>query len=99
VVYKPLEGKESTLLHLVTNHHHRLLQENLVTSRKPIICQAKDNSLVEIFEWQSEEAIHAAHANPAVLAMWKEFGEACTYMPIADIYESNNMFSDFTPVN
>ena len=99
VAYKPIEGKESNLLDLVKNHHVKLLQENLVTGRIPIICQAKDKTLVEIFEWKSEDAIHAAHSNPVVLAMWKEFGEVCTYIPIADVPESKNMFSDFTPVH
>jgi len=98
-VYKPLEGKESTLVDLVKSHHHRLLQENLVTSKAPIICLAKDNTIIEIFEWLSEGAIHAAHSNPAVLAMWQEFGEVCTYIPIADVMESKNLFSDFTPIN
>lgn len=98
-VYKPLEGKESALIDLVNTHHNRLLHENLVTKRLPIICRAQDNTVVEMFEWQSEEAIHAAHSNTAVLAMWKEFSEVCTYIPIADVNESKNMFSDFTPIN
>lgn len=98
-VYKPLEGKETALLDLVLTHHQRLSDEKLVTQRLPIICQAKDKTILEIFEWQSEEAIHAAHSNPAVLAMWKEFGEVCTYLPVAEVYESKNMFSDFSPVN
>ncbi len=98
-VYKPKEGKEAALHDLVLTHYKRLSDEKLVTQRQPIICQAKDKTILEIFEWQSEEAIHAAHSNPVVLAMWKEFGEVCTYLPVAEVNESKNMFSDFSPIN
>jgi hypothetical protein len=43
-------------------------------------------------------AIDAAHGNPAVIAMWGEFGAACDYLPIADLPGAKEMFSPFTRV-
>jgi hypothetical protein len=50
-------------------HLPRLKQEGLVTDRESILMEAADGTIVEVFEWISEEAIQNAHKNPAVLQM------------------------------
>jgi hypothetical protein len=52
-----------------------------------------------MFEWRSAEAIQQAHANPAVQALWAEFGEACDYTPLARLKESQQMFAEFEAVS
>lgn len=99
VAYKPLPGKEHELTILVSTHHPRLLKIDLVTDREPIVMQAEDGSILEVFEWKSKEAIQAAHSHPDVLAMWKEFSEVCNYLPTSAVKEIGNMFSEFTPIN
>lgn len=42
-------------------------------------------TIIEVFEWRSSEAIQAAHANPAVQALWAEFNEACDYRLLASL--------------
>lgn len=98
VAYKPKPGKQIELEKLCSMHHTRLLNLGLVTPRLPITFKANDNSIVEIFEWVSNDAIHAAHSNPEVLKMWKEFSEVCDYIPAGQIKEFQNMFSEFTPM-
>ncbi|MEP7267298.1 MAG: hypothetical protein ABI844_06685 [Saprospiraceae bacterium] len=99
VAYKPLPGKENELKALVRSHHLGLKAEDLVTDRTPIIAGTSNGSIIEIFEWKSIEAIHAAHSNSAVLAMWDEFAQVCTYLPASEIQEFHQIFSDFSPLN
>lgn len=98
-VYRPKKGKEARLLDLVKNHLPILRKESLVTDRSPIIARASDNSIIEIFEWKSSEAIAAAHHNPEVAKLWASFSEVCDYAAPVSVKEFNNMFSEFEPIN
>jgi quinol monooxygenase YgiN len=66
VAYKPKPGKAEALKELTKTHVPRLLKEGLVTDRAPIIVEATDGTIIEIFEWLSVEAIKKAHQNPEV---------------------------------
>ena len=96
--YRPKPGKEDALKALVVNHVATLRSLGLVTSRAPITMQSQDGTFIEVFEWTSQEAMQAAHGNPAVLKMWEEYGKACDYVPIGQVAEASQMFSSFTPV-
>ena len=97
VAYKPKAGKEEMLQNLMRKHYSVLKEQDLVTDRKSIMMQAKDGSIIEVFEWKSEDAIKAAHNNPEVLKMWEEYVEACDYLPLIKLEETTNMFAEFTP--
>ena len=56
VAYKPKPGKEEMLQNLMLNHYAVLKEQDLVTDCKPILMQAKDGSIIEVFEWKSDEA-------------------------------------------
>jgi len=60
--------------------------------------QAKDGTVIEVFEWCSLEAIERAHTNLAVQALWGEFEAACEYVPLASLAEAQHMFSEFEPL-
>jgi len=60
--------------------------------------EAKDGTFVEVFEWSSPEAIESAHHHPVVLKMWEEYGKVCEYVPISQVAEASQLFSEFTPV-
>ena len=98
-VYKPKAGKNAELETLMKTHVSILRSEDLVTERESIVMQAKDGTIIEIFEWKSVEAIEAAHKNTAVLEMWNNYAEVCDFVPIAEVSESAEMFSEFTPIN
>lgn len=95
--YKPREGKAEALKELMRTHLPRLKNEGLVTDRKSIMMEGADGTIVEVFEWQSEEAIKNAHTNPQVLKMWGEYGEVCDYVPIGTVPEAAQLFSSFKP--
>jgi quinol monooxygenase YgiN len=71
--YKPRPGCEEALLELVRNHLPPLRAQGLVTERTPIVMRTAGGTIVEIFEWVSQQAIAGAHNNPAVLDLWKQF--------------------------
>jgi len=99
VAYKPKPGKETDLKELMKTHLPRLKQEGLVTDKESYIMEASDGTIVEVFEWLSEEAIQKAHSNPEVQKMWGEYAQVCDYIPIGNLVEAANLFSGFKPLN
>jgi hypothetical protein len=95
--YKPKAGKEKALRALIVDHVPTLRRIGLVSERTPILMEATDGTLVEVFEWVSAEAIQSAHSHPAVLRMWEEYGKVCDYVPVAQVPEAAQLFSEFTP--
>jgi hypothetical protein len=94
--FVPRPGRESDLHALARTHVPRLRAQGLVTDRAPILAVAADGTVVEVFEWVSEEAIASAHENAAVREMWDEYEEVCTYRPIAEVPEAAGLFSELT---
>lgn len=95
--YKPKFGKEKMLDELMKTHLAILHSQNLVTKRDSIMMKAKDGTVIEVFEWISQEAIDKAHTNPVVLEMWRKYAEACDYIPVEQVPEAARLFSGFTP--
>jgi quinol monooxygenase YgiN len=99
VAYKPKPEKEAELLELLKTHVKVLQGEGLATQRKPYLMRAANGTIVEVFEWQSQEAIEQAHTNKVVLQMWGKFNEACDIETLANLEESEQMFSPFAPID
>jgi quinol monooxygenase YgiN len=98
VAYRPRPGKEARLLELTKEHYPILLQQGLVTDRRPYAMRADDGTIIEVFEWKSQAAIDAAHTNPEVLKMWERYSEACEYVPLVTVKECSDMFAGFEPI-
>ena len=98
VGYRALPGKEQALKDLMKNHVAILRKEGLASNREPVLMESEDGTVVEVFGWKSEAAIKAAHSNPAVQKMWGEYAEVCEYIPIGNIREAANLFSEFKPL-
>jgi len=99
VGYKPKKGQAATLRKLMESHISVLKKEDLVTERDSIVMEAQNGTIIEVFEWKSQEAIEKAHSNRNVIAMWDEYAEVCDYVPVASIPETSKLFSEFKPVN
>jgi quinol monooxygenase YgiN len=98
VAYRPKPGKEDALLQLTREHVPMLRAEGLATDRAPYAMRAADGTIVEVFEWKSEEAIAAAHTRPQVQAMWGRYAEACEYVSLDSLAEAHQMFAGFEPI-
>lgn len=98
VCYRPKVGRRNALRALVMEHVPFLRARGLVSERAPVIMEAEDGTIVEVFEWASLEAIESAHGDPAVAALWKRFEAACEYVPASAVPEMGRLFSEFTPL-
>jgi hypothetical protein len=96
--YKPRAGCEEALRELVRNHLPPLRSAGLVTERILIAMRAADGTIVEVFEWVSQEAIAGAHHNPVVLDLWKRFEAVCSYETPSNLPEFQKMFSHFEAI-
>ena len=98
VAYRPRPGKERDLLQLTREHVPILRAAGLATDRPPYAMRAADGTIVEVFEWQSEQAIATAHENPQVQAMWGRYAAACEYVSLDSLAEAHQMFAGFEPI-
>jgi quinol monooxygenase YgiN len=98
VAYRPRPGKEDALLQLTREHVPILRGQGLATERPVQAMRAADGTIIEVFEWVSQEAIAAAHQNPEVQKLWVRYGEACEYVPLASVKECSEMFAGFAPI-
>jgi hypothetical protein len=98
VAYKPKPGKEADLLQLTREHVPLLRAEGLATDHPVTACQAKDGTIVEVFEWVAG-GIERAHTNLVVMKLWERYAAACDYIPLATLAESSTQFASFTPLD
>ena len=98
VAYRPKAGCGVALSKLVETHHNRLQAEELVSDRPPVIVRSIDGDIIEVFGWRSEEAIEMAHRNEQVQDMWAEFAGVCDFIPVSEVPEAVQLFSEFTPL-
>src|SRR5690348_7529113 len=96
--YKPKPGKEAELRAAVKTHVPILRELGMATERKVIAMQAKNGTIIEVFEWVSKQSISDAHQHPTVHKMWAEFEACCEYEILSNIEECNGMFAEFEPV-
>ncbi|MEO8446535.1 MAG: hypothetical protein ABI528_03525 [bacterium] len=97
--FKPKPGKDALLLEAVTEHMPVLRKAGLVTERECYAMKGKDGSIIEVFEWKSQEAINEAHKNESVLKLWKKFEESSDYVPYGTTEEAKQVFPGFEPIN
>jgi hypothetical protein len=89
---------EDALAGLVREHLPALRAEGLVTDRAATAMRSDDGTIVEVFEWRSEDAIARAHALPSVQALWERFEQASEYVTLADLREATALFPSFEPI-
>jgi quinol monooxygenase YgiN len=98
VAYRPRPGRADELLALTRQHVPVLRELGFATERAPYLMRSEDGTLIEVFEWKSEEAIARAHEDPAIQAMWAQYAEVCEYVPLTGVVEAGNLFAEFEPV-
>jgi hypothetical protein len=98
-LYRPKPGREAELAGIVDTHVVRLRKLGLVTERAPIVARSrKDGTIIEAFEWASDEAIRLAHQDPTVQEIWARFGACADYPTFGQLAEAGEMFAGFEPV-
>ena len=97
--FRPKPGKADELLEVIKTHMPTLRSQGFITDRPAYVMRAKDGTIIEVFEWKSEEHTARAHENPVVLDMWKRFEACCDYVTLRDLDETESPFPNFEPVD
>ncbi len=97
VAYRAKPGQFEALVRLASNHVPFLRDLGLATDRPEIIMKAKDDVIVEVFEWKTG-AIVQAHEHPKVAELWQKFAEICDYITLDQLDEAKQLFAGFEPL-
>lgn len=97
--YRPKPGQEQLLLEVVRTHVPILRQQKLATARPVQVMRASDGTLLEIFEWVSEEAVEKAHTDPVVRKLWERFEKVSDFTTLAGLPGAQEPFPHFEPVD
>jgi quinol monooxygenase YgiN len=92
-VYRPREGREDELLDVIRDHLPVLRQEGLATGAAPVVLRTDDGTLIEVFEWASEDAVQHAHENPRVQELWNRFAAVSDNVPLAEVPAARERFA------
>jgi hypothetical protein len=101
-IYRPKPGKDAELLGCIRDHMPILRSQHLITDRKPIVGRAgppHDGTIIEVFEWKSEQAIDEAHRNAEVMKLWDRFHACCEYIAPADAPGCDKPFPNFEAID
>lgn len=96
--YRPHPGRAEELDALVREHVPALRALGLVTARAPVAMRAADGSVLEIFEWISDEAAQHAHDVPEVRALWQRFETVCSWGRPGEVPGMGEFFPHFSPL-
>ncbi|HZL99336.1 MAG TPA: hypothetical protein VFD43_03700 [Planctomycetota bacterium] len=97
--YRPKPGQEQLLLEVVRTHVPVLRRQKLATARPVQVLRAGDGTLLEIFEWVSEEAVEKAHHDPVVKQLWERFARVSDFTTLASLPGAQEPFPHFEPVD
>ncbi|GAB4327530.1 MAG: hypothetical protein Kow0074_22910 [Candidatus Zixiibacteriota bacterium] len=95
-VYRPKPGKTGQLCSILERHLPLLRELGLATERRSLVMRSVvDGSIIEIFEWVSDDAVNVAHEHPRVLAYWDELKAVCNYTAPGALREMSDLFPHF----
>ena len=94
-MYKPNEGKEGDLKEILKEHLPLLREFELISDKETYTIKATDGTIIEIFEWLSEETKAIAHQHPATRQLWGRMMAICTFPAMRDLDEGKRSFPDF----
>ena len=94
--YRPKPNCEAALMELVNAHVPRLRELGLA-SDTPVttLRSSEDGTVLEIFDWYSQEAVERAHTHPEVQKIWAAFSQVCEYVTLGDLKEAGAPFAHF----
>lgn len=94
-LYRPHEGKEQELHAIVKEHGPALKREGLITELPMLQLEAEDGTVIEIFEWKSEEAMRQAHASPVIWPIWERMMAVAEMTSLGSLKEAGQPFPNF----
>jgi len=96
--YQPKPGQQQELIELLRDHVPNLRMLGLASGYPRTLMLAENGTVIEIFEWESEEASRTAHDHPEVRKIWDAVGKLADFVPLNSLPESQKPFSPFSQV-
>lgn len=96
--YRPKDGQANQLAALLQRHVPTLREQGLASDLPAHHMRAADGTVLELFEWLSQDHSRQAQSNPVVQKLWGEFALVCDFVPLADLAEAKRPFAHFTPL-
>jgi len=96
--YRPKPGKTDALVELLKDHVPTLRMLGLATGYPRTLMTSENGTVLEIFEWTSEQASRSAHDNPEVKKMWDAIGAVADFVPLSGLSEVVKPFAHFEQV-
>ena len=93
--YKPLPGFDTGFKEVLRQHTRVLREEGLITDKEVFQMQAIDGTILEVFEWISDEAKEEAHTHPKIMELWSRFHEYAEMVKLMDIMECHEPYATF----
>ncbi|WP_127498783.1 hypothetical protein [Paenibacillus glycanilyticus] len=94
-LYRPHAGKEQELHEIVREHGPALKREGLITELPLLQLEAEDGTVIEIFEWKSEEAKRQAHSSPVIWPIWERMMAVAEMTGLGSLKEAAQPFPNF----
>ena len=98
-LYRPRKGKDKALEKLIAKHVPTLRKLGLATGRAPVVARSRNGTYIEVFEWESEDAVEEAHEHPQVAQIWEAMGQVCEFSKLEALPEIKDEFPHFRPVS
>jgi len=93
--YRPKAGKEVAFQELLKKHIPTLRAEGLLTEAPAYASRSANGTILEVFEWKSQEAKDKAHQNKAVMDCWNQFFGLAEIVPLSSLEEAKAPFASF----
>ncbi len=94
-LYEPIKDKKAELLKLVQEHLPALQKYELATMHEGFLAESSSGTIVEVFEWVSNEAAAQAHEHPAIAKIWEKMAQCCRFSRLEELAESKTQFPHF----
>ncbi len=96
--YRPKAGKTAALLEILKDHVPSLRQLGLASGYPRTLMTSEEGAVLEIFEWDSEEASRKAHEHPEVQKIWEAISTVADFAPVGSVREMEKPFAHFKQV-
>lgn len=96
--YRPKPDKKEDLLMVLKNHVPILRQLGLVTDFPGQLMESSGGCIIEIYEWESEDAAKKAMEHPKAQKLMGEIKNLCNAVPLAEIEECKTTSAQFQKV-
>lgn len=99
-LYRPKPDLAAELLELVRGHVPLLRAAGLATGSEVLLLRSRqDGTLLEIFEWVSEDAPNQAHGHAEIGPYWERMAQVADFTTLGSLEEAGQPFSHFERVD